>query len=672
MGQGKLTFDPSGKRILGHVRTGNAPVLAWVDLESGRVVPALEPPRGVPAHALSPDGTAIAFATSQDVPGEQGGNDGPGSDLWILPLSEREPRKLARFPSRVFDLTWAGEELVVSSDLGGAHTDLWAVPPREPDRARKLTSGQADEDSPTFAAGRLIYTDNREGATMLVDRDVASGDERVVPVTGIDYGRPTGTASLEIMDATDGTPLVARVSLQEEGGKAIAPPGSLYRLHGDAMDFYLDRSGDIELPAGTYILRAWHGIEYTMAREAIELGAGARIKVPVRLHRWTNPAANGLRSGESHIHANYGYGAWYCTPSQMRLMVQGEGLEIANFMVANSDTDGIFDREFFRGRPDPLSTPETILYWNEEFRATLWGHMTLLELRQLVEPIMTGFKETTNPWDAPTNADIADRTHLQHGHVNYTHAAQNLKDPYLSAYSAKALPVDVALGKIDSLDINGSYEAAVPLWYRLLNCGFRLPASAGTDCFLNRIRSKLPGSDRAYVRCEGALDYSAWVTGLRFGRSFVTNGPMLEFPSGDRIRLDGPGSAPVRASVVSPEPLDRFEMVYNGRVLATGTLSADRKKGTIEVRAELPKSGWLSVRAMAGRLQAHASPVYVDVAGTAAGSKADAEYFLAWIDRLEEQLRKRDRVPTDALKKDVASQLQAARDVYRRISSRSE
>ena len=41
-------------------------------------------------------------------------------------------------------------------------------------------------------------------------------------------------------------------------------------------------------------------------------------------------------------------------------------------------------------------------------------------------------------------------------------------------------------------------RAAVPLWYRLLNCGFRVPVSAGTDCFLNRVNSRLPGSDRAY------------------------------------------------------------------------------------------------------------------------------------------------------------------------------
>ena len=56
--------------------------------------------------------------------------------------------------------------------------------------------------------------------------------------------------------------------------------------------------------------------------------------------------------------------------------------------------------------------------------------------------------------------------------------------------------MDVALGKIDSVDIMGrNHEAAMPLWYGLLNCGFRIPAAAGTDCFLNRIPS--PPYERA-------------------------------------------------------------------------------------------------------------------------------------------------------------------------------
>jgi len=56
-------------------------------------------------------------------------------------------------------------------------------------------------------------------------------------------------------------------------------------------------------------------------------------------------------------------------------------------MVANSDGDGVFDREFFRGRLDARSTPRTLLYWNQEFRSTIWDHMTFANLGQLVEPI---------------------------------------------------------------------------------------------------------------------------------------------------------------------------------------------------------------------------------------------------------------------------------------------
>ena len=90
--------------------------------------------------------------------------------------------------------------------------------------------------------------------------------------------------------------------------------------------------------------------------------------------------------------------------------------------------------------------------------------------------------------------------------------------------------MDAALGKVDSIDVMGSnHAAALPLWYRLLNCGFRIPASAGTDCFLNRIPSRLPGADRVYVHIDGAFTYEKWIEGLKAGRTFVTNGPMLEF-----------------------------------------------------------------------------------------------------------------------------------------------
>src|SRR5262249_48906414 len=175
--------------------------------------------------------------------------------------------------------------------------------------------------------------------------------------------------------------------------------------------------------------------------------------------------------------------------------------------------------------------------------STIWGHMTLVNLRQVVEPVFTGFKDTTNPDDVPTNADAADRAHRQGGLVNYTHIAFDTADLYQGAYSGKGLPVDAALGKVDSVDINLSYAGSVALWYRLLNCGFRLPASAGTDVFLNRLVGRLPGSDRAYVRVDGAFSYAGWIEGLRAGRAFVTNGPVVELSAG----APGPGGVVRRA-----------------------------------------------------------------------------------------------------------------------------
>jgi hypothetical protein len=685
----KLEFHPDG-RLFGNLRVAtNDAGLAFFDLATGKTQTIVKPARQA-RYALSRDGQWLAYTASMDIDGQQWGNDGPQADIWKIATAGGDPVKVTRFPSRVYDVCWSadGKALFVVSELGGAHNDLWRLPIDDPDRgARRITFGQADDERPSVSAeGRwLAYTDNREGATTLVVRDLTTGVDQTVTAGALEYGRPTGKLRLQTIDKQSGRPVTARVSLRQDGGKFFAPPGALYRVLDDYGHFYCDGEVDLTLPAGEYRLRAFHGPEYRAVHKTITVAAGQRQTLTVDLDRWTNPAERGWYSGENHIHANYGYGQWYNTPSTMRQQCAGEVLRVCNFMVANSDTDGVFDREFFRGRPDPLSTPEVILYWNQEFRSTHWGHMTLVNLSQLVEPIFTGFKDTTNPWDVPTNSDIADRTHLQRGLVNYTHGAQNPGDPYQGAYTGKSIPVDVALGKIDTLDLNASYAGTVPLWYRLLNCGFRLPASAGTDCFLNRIKSQLPGASRVYVHVEGDFSYAAWIDRLREGRSFVSNGPMLEFAvdgqgPGGTVRLAAVRDVTIDATMSSQFPVEKVEVVFDGTVIARGTLSEDKLNSTMATRVTIPRSGWLSLRAQGpghpdhsgGLLEAHTSPVYVEVAGKPIASRDDAEYFLKWIDRLSLDLRLRDRIPSRQLQQQVSAQLEAARDVYVQIAKTAE
>jgi hypothetical protein len=344
-GQGKLAFHPDGRRLLGTFRSAEwqgGVALAWLDLQTGKLTAATDPPRPTERAALSVDGRWIAYATHRDVFGQQSGNDGPQADVWKVPSTGGKPVKIGRFPARVYDLCWSADAhaLVIATDLGGAHNDLWQVPLADPlHGSRKLTFGQADEDRPSVSAdGRwLLYTDNHEGCAALVLRDLHTGVEQTLSVNGMDYHIPAGSLRLTTVDKGTGTPVVARISLTDRAGKFYAPPGALYRLERGKGHFYCRDNAELKLPAGEYQLRVYRGPEYRPVRRAVQVEAGKSAEVTVELERWVDATALGLYSGENHIHANYGYGEWYNTPASMLDQCEGEDLNVCNFMVANSD-----------------------------------------------------------------------------------------------------------------------------------------------------------------------------------------------------------------------------------------------------------------------------------------------------------------------------------------------
>jgi Tol biopolymer transport system component len=358
---GKLAFHPDGGRVLGSFQSADlksGEALAWLDLSSGKISPVTDPPQSARRPALSADGRWIAFATHRDVSGQQSGNDGPQADLWKVSADGGKAEKIAQFPARVYDLCWSADDntLFVTTDLGGAHYDLWQVPLADPLRgAKQLTFGQADEDRPSVSRdGRwLIYTDNREGCTALVRRDLQTGGEQTLTIAGLDFRQPTGTLKLRTADKATGQETVARVAIVEKGGKFHAPPGAMYRIDRGVGHFYCRDAAELRLPVGEYQISVFRGPEYRTVRRTVRIDADKTADVTVALERWIDAASFNLYSGENHIHANYGYGEWYNTPQTMLLQCEGEDLNVCNFMVANSDGDGVFDRSFFRGRPDP-------------------------------------------------------------------------------------------------------------------------------------------------------------------------------------------------------------------------------------------------------------------------------------------------------------------------------
>ena len=65
------------------------------------------------------------------------------------------------------------------------------------------------------------------------------------------------------------------------------------------------------------------------------------------------------------------------------------------------------------------------------------------------------------------------------------HPFEEVPDPFAKPAQriTDELPVDVALGKLDYMEIVGfsDHKSTAEVWYKLLNLGFKLPAGGGTD-----------------------------------------------------------------------------------------------------------------------------------------------------------------------------------------------
>src|SRR5258708_14896414 len=187
------------------------------------------------------------------------------------------------------------------------------------------------------------------------------------------------------------------------------------------------------------------------------------------------------------------------------------------------------------------------------------------------------------------NADVADLAHAQGAVFGYVHPFDTQPDPTdTTERLTYELPVDAALGKVDYMEVMGYSDHRITsgIWYRLLNCGFRVPGGAGSAAFpsVASLRGP-PGLVRVFVRSGPALDRSSFMAGLKAGRTFVTNAPLLEFTLGgreigDEIRLPaGGGRLTARVGLRSGVPVHHLAVIGHGRGVATLPLPGHRPAG---------------------------------------------------------------------------------------------
>jgi TolB protein len=646
-------------------------------------------------HELSPvwtrDGRSVIFVSNR------GHIHGTGAFWQMEAQPGAEPRELhyeeTNWRARP-DLSPDGTRLVYSSYLGRNWHQLWLLPLGGGD-ALPISYGEFDALGARFSPdGRLIaFISNASGSPELWLHEVVGGAEHALKIETRRTLAATGRIHLVLRDAA-GRPGAARVSVTDAHGRFHAPHGAW--VHADdgydraerpfeAHYFHARGSVDVDVPAGGTTVELLRGFSQPLESHALTVAAGATVELASTAAPAPTAAFGGGRwvSGDVHVHMNYG-GAYRNTPAHLAEQMAAEDLGIVHSLIVNKE-QRVPDIAYSGRGLDPASTATELVLHGQEFHTSYWGHLGILgPAGGTLLPGYAGYPNTAAASLVPTNADVADLAHARGALVGYVHPFDEELHPFKADEPlSHELPVDLALGKVDYIEITGfaDHRITASVWYRLLNLGFRLPAAGGTDAMANYASLRGPvGMNRVFVRVgDGPLDAREWLGALKAGRSVASNGPVLDFTLGGEaiggeLKFGSPQAAvPFTAHLRSIAPVDHLELVCNGAVVRTLKLPPARLSAEVRGSVPMAKSGWCVLRASSdhgeypvldGYVYATTSPVYVTVRGERPRSRADAEYFMAWIDRVTESTERYPDWNSPADKARVLGTLSAARAVY--------
>jgi uncharacterized protein YlzI (FlbEa/FlbD family) len=409
----------------------------------------------------------------------------------------------------------------------------------------------------------------------------------------------------------------------------------------------------------------------------------------VRLRRWIDMNGDGWYSADMHVHRD---------PADVPLILRAEDLSFVPTIATH-----VWSTEVNRPWKSPAEFPVVV----EPGRIFTANAQEVERIQGGPGAIILLARDLPVPFDGyelyPPNATYARKVHAAGGYV------EGDKLFWLDTL------VGAVLGDVDFVELNCNHflprlvdTDLVPwshwpvelgyrgprgfaLWmmdsyYRLLSSGVELPLSAGTA---NGVKAGPVGYNRVYVRLGGeAFDYPAFMRALKQGRSFSTNGPVLQldvdgrFGPGDRVELRPGQEYRLRARARSRGALERLQLLVNGEVVAEQTGTGDRRELTLEKALPFDRSSWLAARVFergngaeawqpAGLVFAHTSPVYVLRDGKPVVVPESVREVLRQVDQLIAHTQRLDGFRQESHRQETLRVYRTARDVLsRRLEGR--
>ena len=474
-----------------------------------------------------------------------------------------------------------------------------------------------------------------------------------------------GTLTGKIIDKATGEPVEARVQVIDPSGAFAHPTGALLKVGPGSPFFYSDGSFQVDVGRGKVTVIAERGTEYVPAEITVDAPHQGSLAVDLTLERWSALGEQGWHPGNTHIH----YDEKETRPDD-RLMLDPrvEDLRMTAISILKRWDLEYASNKYAPGFMNEFSSTHFYVECGEESRhnalgthAIGYGHVMFLNIRNVVEPVSRGLLVDAFDPDYPPLSYACDDTHRQGGVVIWCHNGQGME-----------APVAAALGKLDAFNLFDPEwkDPEYDIYYKMLNAGIKMPASTGSDWFVSN-------ANRVYAHTGKAFEYEDWLTSLKNGRTFITNGPSLSLTVADKmlgeeIYAQQGQSMPAVTSWTSHYPIHRAEIIFNGKVVAAESYPEGSKAGTLTADVTLSNDGWISSRlfsdardSFAQPIWAHTSPIYVKTGVASPEKKQAAVWFDDQIEKSLEWVTKKGKFYTDSQRKEVVDLFKQGQAVYR-------
>ncbi len=359
-------------------------------------------------------------------------------------------------------------------------------------------------------------------------------------------------------------------------------------------------SFDMAVSPGTWSLTIRRGIEHVPVFDTIRVESGQRVEKTYQVRRFVDMRKLGWYSGDGHIHGRLTSDR---DAEQLLTWVRAEDIHLANVLKM-----GDINRTYFQQRgfgPDyrVLDGDYALVPGQECPRSyEQLGHTVAWNTRRMVRDTSRYYL-----YDEAMKALRADGAVTGYAHVESNHFEVD-----------RDMSLNVPKGLADFVEILQFGRLGTDLYYGFLNLGFKLTAAAGSD---------VPwggsiGEVRMYAYLgDTAFSPDAWFAAVKRGRTFVTNGLMIDlrvdeaFPGDELAATDG-RHVRVRARAwghAKGAIPGRLDVVVQGEVVRS---ASPRDVGITELSLDftLPAQNGFWVAASAegeDGSAAHTTPVYV-------------------------------------------------------------